>query len=169
MSRISPAVRGTPGIAGWGTMIRPARCSAVDPGRSAIAAKVGTSAVIALGTWRSTTWQFVHRRAASSCPRRGSAAPGCAKAESANATKLQVPNAIAAHTLAIITLTASRCSASRLTVDVAEPYHVRTVSYQPPAHHREVLRRAELEAEDQASLSNVVFQLLSLLGAEPPM
>ena len=79
-------------------MILPARCSAVDPGRLAIAAKVGTSARIGLDAWRSITWQLVHRRAASSCPRCGSARPGWAKDEPANATKLQVPNAIAAHT-----------------------------------------------------------------------
>jgi hypothetical protein len=37
-------------------MILPARCSAVDPGQLAIAAKVGTSARIGLDAWRSMTW-----------------------------------------------------------------------------------------------------------------
>ena len=83
-------------------MILPASCSAVDPGRLAIAAKVGTSARIGPDAWRSITWQLVHRRAASSWPRCGSGRPGCAKDELVNATKLQVPNAIALHTFATI-------------------------------------------------------------------
>jgi hypothetical protein len=148
MSRISAAVRGTPGIAGWGTMILPARCSAVASGRLAIATKVGTSARIGPDAWRSTTWQLMHRRVASSYPRCGSPGADWAKDEPANASRLQVPNAIAAYTLVFIALTVSQRSLSRPKFNVAEPYHVRTGLHQPPAHHREVLRCAELKAED---------------------
>ena len=79
--------------------------------------------------------------------------------EPANATKLQVPNAIAAHPVLSVTLK----------FDVAEPHHVRTSLHQPPAHYREVFGCAQFEAQDQTSFSDVVFQLASLVGAEPAM
>ena len=89
-----------------------------------------------------------------------SARPGWAKDEPANGTSSRSPERNSRT---------HRCSASRLKFDVAELHHVRTGLHQPPAHYREVFGCAELEAQDQASFSDVVFQLASLVGAEPAM
>jgi len=61
------------------------------------------------------------------------------KNEPANATKLQGPERNSRT---------HRCSASRLKFDVTELHHVRAGLHQPPAHYREVLGCAELEAQD---------------------
>src|SRR5215475_8695047 len=97
MSRISALVRGTPGMAGRGTMILPARCSALAPGRFAIVGKLGTSARMGPDVSRSMAWQLVHRRAASSRPRPASAGlVGCAQDEPSGMNRLQVVKAMAA-------------------------------------------------------------------------
>src|SRR5262245_42576677 len=80
MSRISATLRWVSGIGGWGTMMRPARRSAVASGRAAIDANVGTSGLAVLADPGATMWQALHMRVAISCPRFASPARVCADA-----------------------------------------------------------------------------------------
>jgi hypothetical protein len=59
--------------------------------------------------------------------------------------------------------------ASRLEVDVAKLNHMRTSLHEPAAGDREIIGRAQLDAQNQMTSFEMAFQLFRRVGPQPVM